>query len=67
MRHSSEDFDNRGVVTTEIYWPLAHLGPPHIRPEWDMKSLESYREFLALAERRFRPQTAQEAKASTRD
>jgi eukaryotic-like serine/threonine-protein kinase len=42
--------DNRGVVTTEIYWPLAHLGLARAYAlNGDItKSLESYREFLTL-------------------
>ena len=42
--------DNRGVVTTDIYWPLAHLG---LARSYAMtantdESLAQYREFLTL-------------------
>jgi tetratricopeptide (TPR) repeat protein len=42
--------DNRGVVTTDVYWPLAHLGLARayaMTGDAD-KSLAQYREFLTL-------------------
>jgi DNA-binding winged helix-turn-helix (wHTH) protein/tetratricopeptide (TPR) repeat protein len=42
--------DNRGVVTTDSYWPLAHLGlaRAYARTGDTEKSLAQYREFLEL-------------------
>lgn len=42
--------DNRGVVTTDIYWPLAHLGIARAYAQTGdiEKSLAEYREFLTL-------------------
>jgi tetratricopeptide (TPR) repeat protein len=42
--------DNRGVVPTDIYWPLAHLGLARALAQSgeNEKSLGQYREFLAL-------------------
>ncbi len=42
--------DNRGVVTTDIYWPLARLGLARaLAQTGDIeKSLAAYREFLTL-------------------
>ena len=42
--------DNRGVVMTDVYWPLAHLGLARAyRQTGDMeKSVVTYRELLTL-------------------
>jgi eukaryotic-like serine/threonine-protein kinase len=42
--------DNRGVVTTDSYWPLAHLGlaRAYAQAGDTGKSLAEYREFLTL-------------------
>ena len=42
--------DNRGVVMTDIYWPLAHLGLARAYAQIGEteKSLAQYREFLTL-------------------
>jgi DNA-binding winged helix-turn-helix (wHTH) protein/tetratricopeptide (TPR) repeat protein len=42
--------DNRGVVTVDIYWPLAHLGlaRAYAQTRDTGKSLAQYREFVAL-------------------
>lgn len=42
--------DNRGVVTTDVYWPLAHLGlaRAYALTGDTEKSLAHFREFLAL-------------------
>jgi DNA-binding winged helix-turn-helix (wHTH) protein/tetratricopeptide (TPR) repeat protein len=42
--------DNRGVVTTDCYWPLAHLGlaRAYAQNGDSEKSLAQYREFLTL-------------------
>jgi DNA-binding winged helix-turn-helix (wHTH) protein/tetratricopeptide (TPR) repeat protein len=42
--------DNRGVVTTDIYWPLAHLGlaRSYVMTADIDESLAHYREFLTL-------------------
>ena len=42
--------DNRGVVTTDSYWPLAHLGLARAYAQTGdtEKSLAEYREFLTL-------------------
>jgi eukaryotic-like serine/threonine-protein kinase len=42
--------DNRGVVTTDCYWPLAHLGLARAYAQTGdtEKSLAQYREFLTL-------------------
>jgi DNA-binding winged helix-turn-helix (wHTH) protein/tetratricopeptide (TPR) repeat protein len=42
--------DNRGVVTTDVYWPLAHLGlaRAYAQTSATEKSLAEYREFLTL-------------------
>jgi eukaryotic-like serine/threonine-protein kinase len=58
--------DNRGVVMTDIYWPLAHLGlaRAYAQTEDIEKSLAEYRELLTLwknADAELRP--LKEAKA----
>lgn len=42
--------DNRGVVITDVYWPLAHLGlaRAYAQTSATEKSLAEYREFLTL-------------------
>ena len=42
--------DNRGVVITDSYWPLAHLGlaRAYTRTGDTEKSLAEYREFLTF-------------------
>jgi eukaryotic-like serine/threonine-protein kinase len=45
-----EILDNRGVVTTDCYWPLAHLGLARAYAQTGdtERSLAQYREFLTL-------------------